>query len=261
MASAGVPTEWAITQTRRRSLNPRSVNSGELAPSDLCGNHRAVSWPRNTCALIRLSSAHQAQFICPMKCEETMVDVENEPLDFSMKNVLRISATAAAATDDEDYNDEPATKPTPTPSPLFNGDFFAQQLEASGLKAFPKDSSAANIFSSHIASLNFSALQQLHCQNAQTNAMNSCKMPSHLFSATEDEHKDDDSSPAKIRRERNNDAAKRSRDNRRTKQMQITMRAAVLERENTHLRAQLNVLRSEMNQLRVLLFGTLSKMD
>ncbi|KJH47164.1 basic region leucine zipper [Dictyocaulus viviparus] len=57
------------------------------------------------------------------------------------------------------------------------------------------------------------------------------------------------------RRRRNNDAAKRSRDARRVKEEAIAARAAHLERENSQLRAQVAILRSETARLQLLLFS------
>ncbi|XP_011663838.1 bZIP transcription factor 16-like isoform X2 [Strongylocentrotus purpuratus] len=55
------------------------------------------------------------------------------------------------------------------------------------------------------------------------------------------------------RRDRNNKAAKRSRDARKIREEQVGMRAHYLEKENDFLRAQLNTLREEANSLRLLL--------
>ncbi|XP_072174366.1 uncharacterized protein [Diadema setosum] len=55
------------------------------------------------------------------------------------------------------------------------------------------------------------------------------------------------------RRKRNNQAAKRSRDARKTREEQVGQRANYLEKENEILRAQLNTLRDEANSLRLLL--------
>lgn len=50
------------------------------------------------------------------------------------------------------------------------------------------------------------------------------------------------------RRKKNNVAAKRSRDARRLKENQITVRAAFLERENTALRTEVAELRKECSR-------------
>ncbi|KAI3390149.1 hypothetical protein SNEBB_001822 [Seison nebaliae] len=55
------------------------------------------------------------------------------------------------------------------------------------------------------------------------------------------------------RRRKNNDAAKRSRDLRRQKEDEIALRAAFLEQENLELRAKVELLRSELNNLHVIL--------
>lgn len=55
------------------------------------------------------------------------------------------------------------------------------------------------------------------------------------------------------RRNRNNMAAKRSRDSRKRREDQVSMRASFLQKENDILRAQLATLRQEANSLRQLL--------
>lgn len=52
------------------------------------------------------------------------------------------------------------------------------------------------------------------------------------------------------RRRRNNESAKRSRESRRRKEMQTTIGIMVLEQENVKLRAEVNLLREELNRLR-----------
>ncbi|KAK7939980.1 hypothetical protein WMY93_003306 [Mugilogobius chulae] len=69
------------------------------------------------------------------------------------------------------------------------------------------------------------------------------------------------------RRKKNNMAAKRSRDARRLKENQITVRAAFLERENTALRTEVAELRKECGRFKNIVgryeakFGTLAVMD
>lgn len=55
------------------------------------------------------------------------------------------------------------------------------------------------------------------------------------------------------RRYKNNEAAKRSRDARRIKENQITVRAAFLERENAGLRQELAEVRKELGRCRSLI--------
>lgn len=55
------------------------------------------------------------------------------------------------------------------------------------------------------------------------------------------------------RRKRNNLAAKKSRDARKSREEQIALRACFLEKENAVLRAQVTTLREEANSLRQLL--------
>lgn len=58
------------------------------------------------------------------------------------------------------------------------------------------------------------------------------------------------------RRKKNNEAAKRSRDARRTKENEIAVRAQFLETENGELKMQLAALRSEIASLRIRIYGT-----
>ena len=53
------------------------------------------------------------------------------------------------------------------------------------------------------------------------------------------------------RRQKNNKAAKRSREAKRVKENQITMRTAFLEEENIRMRADVNKLMAENKHLRV----------
>lgn len=55
------------------------------------------------------------------------------------------------------------------------------------------------------------------------------------------------------RRKRNNNAAKKSRDARKSREDEIAIRASFLEKENAILRAQVTTLREEANSLRQLL--------
>uniref|UniRef100_A0A915PYF4 BZIP domain-containing protein n=1 Tax=Setaria digitata TaxID=48799 RepID=A0A915PYF4_9BILA len=57
------------------------------------------------------------------------------------------------------------------------------------------------------------------------------------------------------RRRKNNDAAKRSRDSRRQKEDEMTLRAAMLEQENIRLRLEVEHLRAEVDRLRVLVLS------
>ena len=59
------------------------------------------------------------------------------------------------------------------------------------------------------------------------------------------------------RRRKNNEAAKRSRDARRLKERQTAVRAAALEQENVHLKAELVVLRNQAAKLHCLLYNKL----
>lgn len=58
------------------------------------------------------------------------------------------------------------------------------------------------------------------------------------------------------RRKRNNESAKRSRELRRIKEQQTTLRVLYLEQENLQLRTELGMLRSEVDKLRQLLYVT-----
>ncbi|XP_064483473.1 transcription factor ces-2-like [Ornithodoros turicata] len=58
------------------------------------------------------------------------------------------------------------------------------------------------------------------------------------------------------RRKRNNESAKRSRELRRIKEQQTTLRVLYLEQENLQLRTELSMLRSEVDKLRQLLFAS-----
>ena len=55
------------------------------------------------------------------------------------------------------------------------------------------------------------------------------------------------------RRKRNNVAAKKSRDARKQREDEIAIRASFLEKENSILKAQLQTLKDEAQQLRILL--------
>ena len=57
------------------------------------------------------------------------------------------------------------------------------------------------------------------------------------------------------RRRRNNQAAKRSRDSRRAKEEGLAVRAAVLERDNIELRAQVDALRAQTSKLHAMLYN------
>uniref|UniRef100_A0AAF5RVJ7 BZIP domain-containing protein n=1 Tax=Wuchereria bancrofti TaxID=6293 RepID=A0AAF5RVJ7_WUCBA len=57
------------------------------------------------------------------------------------------------------------------------------------------------------------------------------------------------------RRRKNNDAAKRSRDSRRQKEDEMTLRAAMLEQENIRLRLEVEHLRAEVDRLRMLVLS------
>uniref|UniRef100_A0A915HUE8 BZIP domain-containing protein n=1 Tax=Romanomermis culicivorax TaxID=13658 RepID=A0A915HUE8_ROMCU len=56
------------------------------------------------------------------------------------------------------------------------------------------------------------------------------------------------------KRRKNNQAAKRSRDARKIKENEIAVRAAILEQENCKLKAEVNVLKNEMNRLHCIIF-------
>ena len=56
------------------------------------------------------------------------------------------------------------------------------------------------------------------------------------------------------KRQKNNDSAKRSREARRVKEEQISMRVICLEQENLQLRTELSLLKSDIDKLRVMLY-------